>query len=255
MTISDLQRALAAAGFDPGSVDGIAGPKTRAAVRAFQTARGLGVDGVAGPLTWAALRKGSAGPTATALAKPAPASTTPPVVNQQPGTPSPAIPAALPWLAAAHRLLGVVEAPGPANNPAILDWAAAADLPYDRDETPWCGLFIAQCLASTLPNAALPANPLGARQWLGFGIPVPPQLGAVLVFWRGSRDGWQGHVALYWAEDATSYHVLGGNQSDAVTITKIAKSRLLEARWPQGLAPLGITRHSDTLRGLSNNEA
>ena len=240
MNISDLQRALAAAGFDPGPADGISGPKTRAAVRAFQVARRLQADGVAGPLTWAALAGGLVGPTATGPATP---------------DTNPFIPAALPWLAAAHRLLGVTEAPGPADNPAILGWAASAALPYDRDETPWCGLFIAHCLASTLPDAPLPSNPLGARQWLGFGVEVPPQLGAILVFWRGSRDGWTGHVALYWAEDATSYHVLGGNQSDAVTITKIAKSRLLGARWPGSLAPLGITRPSDTSRSLSRNEA
>ena len=238
MTVSKLQRALAAAGFDPGQADGIAGPKTHAAVRAFQAARGLASDGVAGPLTWAALRAGGTGATAV------------PSENA-----NSAIPAALPWLAVAHRLLGLTETPGPGNNPILLDWAKAADLPFDRDETPWCGLFIAHCLASTLPEAPLPANPLGARQWLKFGVAVPPQLGAVLVFWRGSPKGWAGHVALYWAEDATSFHVLGGNQSDAVTITKIAKSRLLGARWPGGLAPPGITRRTETSRNLSTNEA
>jgi hypothetical protein len=50
-----LQVALRAQGLYGGSVDGIAGPGTRAAVRALQARRGLAVDGIAGPRTRRAL--------------------------------------------------------------------------------------------------------------------------------------------------------------------------------------------------------
>jgi Putative peptidoglycan binding domain len=54
-TLRDVQAALTDLGYSPGPVDGIDGPKTKAAVTAYQKAKGLGVDGVAGPQTKAAL--------------------------------------------------------------------------------------------------------------------------------------------------------------------------------------------------------
>lgn len=50
-----LQAGLYINGFDPGGIDGIFGPKTAAAVRSLQSARGLAVDGIAGPFTFQAL--------------------------------------------------------------------------------------------------------------------------------------------------------------------------------------------------------
>lgn len=50
-----IQAALNARGFGPLVVDGINGPKTIAAVKAFQAKAGLVVDGIAGPKTVAAL--------------------------------------------------------------------------------------------------------------------------------------------------------------------------------------------------------
>lgn len=47
--ISDLQRALRAAGYDTGDIDGVLGRQTIAAVRAFQKDRGLAADGYATP--------------------------------------------------------------------------------------------------------------------------------------------------------------------------------------------------------------
>lgn len=55
MLVRVAQTALARAGFNPGSSDGIFGPNTQNAVRAFQQAKGLTVDGIIGPRTWTAL--------------------------------------------------------------------------------------------------------------------------------------------------------------------------------------------------------
>jgi lysozyme family protein len=50
-----IQRALAAAGFDPGPIDGSFGRKTSTAVRAFEASRGFSADGLLDPQTVAAL--------------------------------------------------------------------------------------------------------------------------------------------------------------------------------------------------------
>jgi osmotically inducible lipoprotein OsmB len=45
-TVRGIQSGLAKLGFDPGSANGIAGAKTRSAIRAFQQQNGLPADGV-----------------------------------------------------------------------------------------------------------------------------------------------------------------------------------------------------------------
>lgn len=54
-SVKTLQEKLNAKGFHAGSVDGIFGRNTRAAVIAFQNANGLAADGIVGRLTWAKL--------------------------------------------------------------------------------------------------------------------------------------------------------------------------------------------------------
>lgn len=211
-TVTEIQQALMARGFDPGVIDGVWGRRTARAVREFQTKAGLRVDGIVGPITAKAL------------------GLDPKVVN-------PLLDPALVWFDAAWRLKGLKEAPGAADNPAILQWASDQGIPYKGDDVPWCGLFVAHCIGSTLTEEPLPNSPLSARSWLKFGAPTTGQPGAVAVFWRGKPAGWQGHVAFYVGEDAEAYHVLGGNQSNAVSVARILKSRILGFRWPGTVPP------------------
>ena len=54
-TVKQIQTALKNAGFDPGSVDGQMGSKTRRAIRDFQKANDLSADGKVGRKTWSVL--------------------------------------------------------------------------------------------------------------------------------------------------------------------------------------------------------
>jgi uncharacterized protein (TIGR02594 family) len=153
------------------------------------------------------------------------------------------LPSAFTWLAyetgprmllAGLALYGTREKQGTANNPEILEWAREVGVRYRSDSVAWCGLFTAICAK----RAGWPVvkDPLLARSWLNFGVPVKnPELGDVVVFWRGKRTGFQGHVGIYIGETRGvfgSYAILGGNQGDAVSIAWLSKARFLGARRP-----------------------
>ncbi|MHA6347667.1 TIGR02594 family protein [Roseivivax sp. CAU 1761] len=133
--------------------------------------------------------------------------------------------------------------------------AATLDIDYADDDIPWCGLFVGHCIATALGDEPIPSNPLGAKNWRHFGMPCDPQLGCVLVFYRGQKDGWQGHVGFYFAEDVNYYHVLGGNQSNSVNLMRVDRIRLIASRWPvtAGL-PEGRRNLGTAEAPVSNNE-
>jgi len=69
----------------------------------------------------------------------------------------------------------------------------------------------------------IPQDSLWTLSSSAFGAKSPaPALGDVLVFVRNGG----GHVGLYVGEDTSAFHLLGGNQSDRVCITRVAKARL-----------------------------
>lgn len=206
-TILDIQKRLLALGFDPGPLDGIRGRQTIAAVERYQRANHLAVDGLVGPQTLRSLFGGAL------------------VAAEY-------TPDAMPWLSEALRLMGTREVAGPKNSPVIMDWAAQLDIWYPNDEVAWCGLFVAHCIAATLPREPLPANPLAARNWATFGESCDVIDGAIAVFWRESLSGWLGHVGIVTAQTTTHIEIAGGNQSNMVSKILMPRSRLLATRRP-----------------------
>ena len=144
-------------------------------------------------------------------------------------------PGPLPWISEAKTALGRNEAP---DSNWLMDWLKRDGRTLgDPSKNAWCGDFVETCIRMALPDepllGALGTNPYWARNWLLFGQETKPVTGAVLIFERGSG----GHVGFAVGQDETHFFVLGGNQSDAVTIARIAKSRLLGARWPATYPP------------------
>lgn len=161
------------------------------------------------------------------------------------------------WLIFARHDLGVRETPGIANNPLLIKRFAAITkalgTAYNADSVPWCGAIMAWWM--TQCGIAPPPIAIRAKSWATWGRPFPGDWlapGAVLVF---GREG-GGHVALYVGEDATHYHVLGGNQGDAISIMRLAKTRCIARRWPIGETLTGgPVRLAASGAATSGNEA
>lgn len=150
--------------------------------------------------------------------------------------------------------LGVKEVAGPANSPIVMGYAHELGLEasYPADKIPWCGAFVGAIVkrAGKLPVH----DPLWALNWKKFGVEAgQPSLGDCTVF---QREG-GGHVAWYVAEDPTHYHVCGGNQSNAVSITRIEKERCVAVRRPiYNTQPASVKPYLVAASGaVSTNEA
>ena len=222
-TVLDIQRRLTSLGYIPGPLDGITGRQTIAAVKQFQRARGLAADGIAGPQTLAVLF---------------------PSISVSPIVP--------PWLTLARHKIGLHEK---TNNKTLRDWLKSDGHTLgDPAVLPWCGDFMETCLALTLPEEPMITNPYYALNWMKFGQALTiVALGSIAPF---KRDG-GGHIAMIVGHDQTYFHCLGGNQSNAVSITKIAKSRLSgPLRWPKTYSlPTEALPFSSIDATVSTNEA
>jgi uncharacterized protein (TIGR02594 family) len=206
--IADVQRALRARGYDPGREDGDAGPRTIAALQAFQRSAGLVPDGIAGPLTEAAL---AGAPEPSRRAAPA-----------EPG-----------WLSLARAELGVREAPGAANNARVVRLFADAGFPgIKTDSTAWCAAAVGAMLAR---SGHRPSGSLAARSYEAWGVGLAaPALGAIGVKRRAGR-GWQGHVGFVVGASKDRIVLLGGNQGDAWSIAAFPRPDFTAYRWPADL--------------------
>lgn len=133
------------------------------------------------------------------------------------------------WLTLARAELGVKEGAGAANNPRVLAYYAdAGHAEVDHDDVAWCAAFV----GAMLHRAGLPTSgSLAARSYLTWGKGISkPYPGCVAVFKRGK--GWQGHVCFFLRVVGEWIEVIGGNQGDSVSVTRMKASDLLGYREP-----------------------
>jgi len=216
-----LQLALREKGFDPGPIDGIHGPATDRAIIAFKRSVGLRARPYVGPLTLKML-----------------------------GLP-PDLSHSVPWMNEAAKHIGLHES---RDYKRLFSWLKSDRKALgDPRKLPWCGDFVDTALNLTLPNeprpGALGENPYLARNWMMLGQESGPRFGAVVVFWRGRRNGISGHVgfAVAWDGARRRIKVRGGNQSNSVSDAWLSSDRLLGYR-----KPITFERDLPLLPGLSS---
>lgn len=140
------------------------------------------------------------------------------------------------WLTIAESYVGIREVPGARHNSVIVGWLKRLKAWWLDDETPWCGVFVGECMDQA--GLEIPKTYMRASSWGVWGANlrashVAP--GAILVFTRAGG----GHVGFYVGEDKLYYYVLGGNQNNMVNVAKIAKARCTAIRWPRGEPVIG----------------
>lgn len=127
--------------------------------------------------------------------------------------------------------IGIRERAGNDSSPTILRWKRNV-IPNATDDGQfaWCAIFMHNMLMETGYPTLPRAEAAGARNYLKLGTPVDtPRFGDIAVFKRGT--GWQGHVGIVMRVDAFGdVWLLGGNQSDAVSIAKYPARSVLGFR-------------------------
>lgn len=170
------------------------------------------------------------------------------------------------WLKVMRAITGTDEEPGGADNPKILamrdkiaeifpDMADYCAL-YQHDDTPWCGLAAAFCMAMAgiRPPYRPPPAPdtdrwLWALAWADdnqFGQLIStPRPGCVVVLERSGG----GHVTFYESTSGSSYKCRGGNQSDSVNLASYPIADVVALVWPSAAGPVPPAERRTIQRG------
>lgn len=197
--VERIQEKLAALGYAPGTIDGIYGATTVAAVRAFQRDHKLEVDGVAGPETKKAIR----------AAKKPPKGKTEPIKRKASSLGQKA-------LDEAKKHIGKKERPMDSNRTEFGKW-------FGVDGVAWCNIFVSYCFAKGAKYTICPGF-RGAGCYRN-GCTYVPTTEAWLKatgMWKGRTTPLAGDIAIYNWDGGVPDHIgiveeyLGGGKFHAI---------------------------------------
>lgn len=143
----------------------------------------------------------------------------------------------MPWLGIAVGEIGVKEYK-PGNNPRILEYHASTDIyRHKSDDVAWCSAFTNWCMEQSGNRGTESALALSWKNW-GQQV-AQPITGAIAVkkrmVWDSKKQKWitMGHVGIvYGGTPDGKLLILGGNQGDAVSISKYDKKSFFTFRLP-----------------------
>lgn len=118
------------------------------------------------------------------------------------------------WYDAAIKEIGTRELPEN-RGPAIRRYIQLGKCGHEGD--PWCAIFVNAMLELVgVPGTNSPSSQSYTHH-PNFVKLTGPAVGAIVVYWRISKNSGLGHVGFYAGEDKSGFiDTLGGNESDMV---------------------------------------
>jgi uncharacterized protein (TIGR02594 family) len=128
-----------------------------------------------------------------------------------------------PYMLLAFKEYGVKEYTN-GSSPDVLKYLQSVLSSATDDSIPWCSAFVNWVMVNSGSPHTDMAN---AKSWLRMGQAQKEfRAYSVVVLKRGNEE-WQGHVGFAICERGPNVYVLGGNQSDCVSIAPYLKSHVI----------------------------
>lgn len=140
-------------------------------------------------------------------------------------SPASSITTIVPWMKTALGQLGHQEVAGSASNPQIMAYIKSSKMTWAKDDSSgknaWCGAFVYWVMKQHgYPSIK---HPYRAKDWASFGKKVPTALHGAIAIKDRARGGHVGFVVGK-NSDGSKLFILGGNQSNRVSIARYPAS-------------------------------